>query len=91
MIYPAPHLCPRASARLSVMAPHGHRGASERLRPALPRIESRPAAARSVCSGSGFPQWGEMHGGEIIAHLEGRVTARRMAILEGMKHAAVLS
>lgn len=64
--YPAPHLCPRASARLSVIAPHGQRGASERLRPALPRMESRPAAARSVCSGSGLPQWGQGRLGGLV-------------------------
>ena len=35
--------------------------------------------------------WGEMHGGRVIEHLEARVTARRMAMMAGMKHSAVLS
>ena len=34
--------------------------------------------------------WGEMHGGRVIEHLEARVTARRIAILEGLTRAAVL-
>ncbi len=51
--------CFRASARLSVIAPHGHRGASERLRPPLPRFASRPAAARRVYSASGWPQFSQ--------------------------------
>lgn len=54
---------PRASARLRVLAPHGHLGASDRGRPPLASptrdCASRPAAARRVASGSGLWQWGQ--------------------------------
>lgn len=35
--------------------------------------------------------WGEINGGKVIEHLEARVQARRIAILEGLTHAAVLA
>ena len=34
--------------------------------------------------------WGEINGGKVIEHLEERVQARRIAILEGLTRAAVL-
>ena len=51
--------CFRASARLSVMDPQGQRGASDFGRLPLPRLASRPAAARRVYSASGWPQFSQ--------------------------------
>jgi hypothetical protein len=55
----SPHLCPRASARRAVIAPHGHRGALLRGRPLSPLLRSaliRAAADRISLSGSAWPQ-----------------------------------
>lgn len=55
------------------------------------RIRTDEDLQRILADARRRSDWGEMSGPAVINHLEARVTARRIAILEGLTHAAVLS
>lgn len=53
------------------------------------KIRTDEDLSRILAAARRRSDWGEMHGGEVVAHLEGRLEARRRAILAGLKHVAV--
>ena len=54
------------------------------------RIRTDEDLSRILAAARRRSDWGEMHGGEVIAHLEARVEARRRAIRAGVGHVAVM-
>ncbi len=56
------------------------------------RVRTDEDLSRILAAARRRSDWGEMHGGRVIEHLEERLEARRRAkILGGLLHAAVLS
>lgn len=47
------------------------------------RVRTDEDLARILAAARRRVDWGEMHGGRVIAHLEGRLEARRRAIAAG--------
>lgn len=53
------------------------------------RVRTDEDLSRILAAARRRSDWGEMSGGRVIEHLEARVEARRMAMMAGMKYAAV--
>ena len=92
----ASHLCFRASAIFggpmsSFILQHQRWSTADEIAWISSKIRTDEDLSRILAAARRRSDWGEMHGREIIAHLEGRLEARRRAILAGVLRSAVLS
>lgn len=55
------------------------------------RVRTDEDLARILAAARRRVDWGEIHGAEVITHLEERLEARRRAIAAGIRHSAVPS